>query len=363
MAEDKQHKPTTQKLNKARKDGQIISSKELISFINLIVTIILLLIFKDYLANSLTLIMQQGLNLTYANIFNNDILLSFNLFRYFLIIIIPIVLIINLFIIGGHLILGGIIFKAPKFAFNKLNPLTGIKRIFDLNTIFELVKAIIKISLLFIVAYFIIKSNLNELINLNKLNYKLAIIQSLNLIINFCLYLVLSLILIVTLDIPWQILQYYKKLKMSTFELKQEYKENEGKPEIKAKIKRMQQDLATKRMFEAIALANVIINNPTHISVALQYTESKNTAPIVVAKGKDLVALQIRKIASKNKIVQVHSTKLARALFYSTDLNQPIPSALYLAVAKVLAYIYQVDQKLSSSLALEDVEVPKELIY
>jgi len=360
---DKKHKPSFKKLQDAKNKGQIPNSKEFITWLILLSVIISIIILKSFIYTNLINIFNEGLVINRDAIFNKSFNLSiFNFIKSSLLIILPIILIINLISICGHLLISGIVVKNIEFSLNKLNPIEGIKKIFSINTIFELIKNILKICLLFIISYYIIKNNIIEVINLIKLNNKLAIIYSINYLINFILYIILFLSLIVIIDIPWQIYQHYKKLMMSDFELKQEHKENEGNPLIKSKIKSMQQQIATRRMLEAIPGANVIINNPNHISVALKYDPSVNSAPILVAKGSNLVALNIRKIAKKHNIPQVYSKQLARAIFYSTPCNKAIVPDLYLAVAKVLAYIYQLDNLAQNTLNIEDIEVPAHLV-
>jgi len=378
MSEDKKHKPSFKKLQDAKNKGQIVNSKEFITWLILLSVIISIIILKGYIYTNLINIFNSGLIIERSDLFvlnnnlnnslNNEldknlpIIFKFNIIKSALLIILPIILIVNLITIGGHLLISGIVIKNIEFSLNKLNPITGIKRIFSINTIFELIKSILKISLLFIVSFFIIKHNILDIINLAKLNNKLVIIYSINYIINFSLYLILSLTLIVIIDVPFQIYQHYKKLMMSDFELKQEHKEHDGNPLIKSKIKSMQQQLATRRMLEAIPSANVIINNPTHIAVALKYDPLINSAPIVVAKGSNMVAQNIRKIAKKHGVMQVYSRQLARAIFYSTNCNQPVAPDLYLAVAKVLAYIHHVDKLAQDNINLEDIEIPPHLV-
>jgi len=366
MSEDKKHQPTAKKLKQATKEGQIINSKEFINWLILISTILVIINTKDYIINNLINIFTQGFNITRDDIFKHDFLDKIKIIKYALLIIIPLIFIVNIITVFGYIITKSSAIKKFNLQFNRLNPLSGIKRIFSINNIFELIKAILKISLIFMISYFIIKNNINHLIYLHKINDKLAIINSINFIINFVLYLILSLIIVVIIDIPWQIYQHHKKLMMSDFEIKQEHKENEGNPEIKSKIKRIQQELASRRMLEAIPTANVIINNPNHISVALKYDPDKDQAPILIAKGSDLIALKIRELAKKNHITQVYSKQLARAIFYSTECNKPIHSDLYLAVAQVLAYIYQIDNLTNNnnlqSVNLDNIQIPNHLL-
>ena len=241
------------------------------------------------------------------------------------------------------LALGGWVFSwealTPKL--EKLDPIKGIPRLFALRGLIELIKALLKFLLIFAVAVLLSKHFLNELVGLGAEPLEQSISHALNIIGNCFLVLSASLILIVMFDVPYQLWDHSKKLKMTLQEIKDEMKESEGSPEVKARQRRIQTDMAQNRMMAQVPKADVIVTNPSHYAVALKYDQNSNGAPKLVAKGVDLIAAQIRLLATGANVPLVASPPLARALYYSTAIDKEIPKELYLAVAQVLAYIYQ----------------------
>lgn len=235
--------------------------------------------------------------------------------------------------------------KAAAFKAERLNPLKGIKRIFSANAVNELVKAIAKFSVVAVIAVTWLWSSTDKLLGLGRQPIDEAITTALK----FCgvsLFVVsLGLILIAAVDAPFQLWQYNKKLRMTRQQVKDEFKETEGRPEVKSRIRALQQQVAQRRMMEDVPTADVIITNPTHFAVALKYDDSMG-APKVVAKGKDLIAKRIREIATENSVPLFSAPPLARVLFRTSDIGDEIPARLYTAVAQILAYIYQLNETL-----------------
>ena len=225
--------------------------------------------------------------------------------------------------------------------FSRVNPLTGIKRLFSLNSLIELGKAMLKVLVIGVVATLLFEHERDRLLSLPFLPLGLAVGQGARVVVDAVLWLGGGLLLIAAVDVPWQIRHHAQQLKMTKQEVKQEYEQSEGKPEVKGRIRRLQQEFAQGRMMESVPNADVIITNPTHYAVALQYTAGKDKAPRVVAKGADLIALQIRELAKQHRVPLVEAPPLARALFRSCDIDSEIPGALYQAVAQVLSYVYQ----------------------
>jgi len=214
---------------------------------------------------------------------------------------------------------------------------------FALRGLIELVKALLKFLLVFVVAVLLSKHFLDELIGLGAEHLEQAVSHALT-IIGICfLVLSASLIVVVMLDVPYQLWDHSTKLKMTLQEIKDETKESQGNPEIKARQRRTQMDMAQNRMMAQVPKADVVVTNPSHYAVALKYDQNSNGAPKLVAKGIDLIAAQIRLLATGANVPLVASPPLARALYYSTDIDKEIPKELYLAVAQVLAYIYQLN--------------------
>lgn len=348
MAEDsdqeKTEDPTSKRLDDARKKGQIARSREFNTFAMLITSAALLLLMGKQIGNGLLHIMQTEFQLSRDVIFDpaSPITHLKQAMTDGVMLIVPFIGVLVFVAIVAPLALGGWVFTwdaiTPKF--EKLNPLKGIARMFAMHGLIELVKALIKVVLIVLVAYVLAKHFLGELTGLSGEPLAQSISHSLDMI-GFCfLVLCASLIVIVAIDVPYQLYDHSKKLKMTLQEIKDEMKESEGSPEVKARQRRTQMSMAQNRMMTEVPKADVIITNPSHFAVALKYDPSGGGAPKLVAKGVDLIAAQIRSVASGAKVPFVAAPPLARALYYSTELDKEIPSGLYLAVAQVLAYVY-----------------------
>jgi flagellar biosynthetic protein FlhB len=227
----------------------------------------------------------------------------------------------------------------PKF--EKLDPAAGLARIFSPRSLVELAKAFAKFLFIAPVAAWLLWSHTGELMGLGAEPVERALTHAATLAGHAFLVLAGTLGLIAAIDVPIQLWQHNQKLKMSRQELKEEAKESDGSPEMKGRIRRAQQELARRRMMQEVPKANVIVTNPTHFAVALQYDEKRMRAPIVVAKGADLIAARIREVATEHNVPIFEAPPLARALHRHVDLGGEIPSNLYVAVAQVLTYIYQ----------------------
>jgi flagellar biosynthetic protein FlhB len=223
-----------------------------------------------------------------------------------------------------------------------LSPLSGIKRLFGLQGVSELGKALLKCFVVSAVCAGIVSWIFGDVLKLGKMAPHTAISQGAGLLSWAFVWLCASLALIAIVDVPLQIFQFKRALRMTRQELRDESKELDGKPEIKQRIRQMQQTLARRRMMHKVPTADVVIVNPTHFAVALKYDPKKMRAPIVLAKGVDLVAQNIRRIAEEHRVPVFEAPKLARALYRSTDLDKEIPNGLYVAVAQVLSYIFRV---------------------
>src|SRR5690606_39253156 len=219
--------------------------------------------------------------------------------------------------------------------------LQGIKRMFSVTALIELVKAIAKFTVLAGLAVLLINSMKEQLLSLGTQPLQTALGDALSLSAWAMLGVSCGMILIAMIDVPFQLFDHNKKLKMTKQEVKEEMKDTEGKPEVKGRIRQLQREMARRRMMEAVPTADVVITNPEHFSVALRYDPDKGGAPVVVAKGVDQTALKIREIANAHKVQLLPAPPLARAIYYTTDLEQEVPAALYMAVAQVLAYVFQ----------------------
>jgi flagellar biosynthetic protein FlhB len=231
--------------------------------------------------------------------------------------------------------MGGWLFSAGSMApkFSRMNPGAGIKRMFSAKSLVELLKAMAKFFIVLFVALAVLSSDIDDLVAIAHEPLELAVIHSLQLVGWSTLWMACGLIIIAAVDVPVQL-----------WEIRDEHKDQEGRPEVKQRIRQLQREMSQRRMMAAIPEADVVITNPTHYAVALKYDPDKGGAPMLIAKGSDFLALKIREIAQANEILLLESPALARSIYYSTELEQEIPGGLYLAVAQVLAYVYQIRQ-------------------
>lgn len=226
--------------------------------------------------------------------------------------------------------------------FERLDPIKGMGNLFSKNSLVELFKSIAKATLIGVVAYYVIAADFAELITLSLIPVEVGLAKTGLFLVQSFIFIVGALVAIALVDVPYQLYSYAEKHKMSRQELKQESKEGNGNPEIKAKIRQQQREMSRRRMMSNVQKADVIITNPTHYSVAIQYKEGDMRAPMLLAKGTDTLALRIREIAKEHEILILESPKLARAIYANTELDAEIPESLYLAVAEILAFVFQV---------------------
>ncbi|MBN8279786.1 MAG: flagellar biosynthesis protein FlhB [Gammaproteobacteria bacterium] len=243
----------------------------------------------------------------------------------------------------GTIAVGGWIFTpAPlAFRFERLDPVAGLGRIFSLNGLVEVVKALAKAGFIVVAAVALLFGSMDRLLGLSDQPLVQAIGDSLSLTLLTLAVCSGALLLIAGVDAPYQLWSYARQMRMTRKEIEDELKESEGSPEVRSRVRQLQQEVARRRMLEAVPTADVVVTNPTHFAVALRYDEARMRAPVVVAKGADEVAARIRAVATDNKVTLFESPLLARALYWTTDLNQEIPSQLYLAVAQVLTYVFR----------------------
>ncbi|SMC26173.1 flagellar biosynthetic protein FlhB [Andreprevotia lacus DSM 23236] len=351
MAEDsdleRTEPPSGRRLDEARAKGQIPRSQELVTFAVVMGGLIAFLSSAPDLFHTLSGIMRAELNFDHATLANPKIMGEHftAACRTALMACLPVFATTALAAIAAPLLIGGWLFTfetlAPNFA--RMNPMSGIARMFSVRALVEMSKAILKSGLIGGVAAAVIwheRDQFLQLINMPPDSGLLYLWQ----MIRFTLLLVAgSMIIIVAIDVPYQLWDYTKGLRMTKEEVKQEAKESEGDPQVKGRIRQLQREAARKRMMSEIPKADVVVTNPTHYAVALRYTEEMR-APIVVAKGAFLLAERIIDIARDNKISVVRTPPFARALYHHTELGEEIPAALYTAAAEVLAYIYQLKQ-------------------
>lgn len=366
--QDKSEEPTGKRLEDARKKGQVARSKELNTCVMLITGATMLLVMGDHIAQGMLKMMTSAFQLSRETIFSPESM-YLNLKQSLIdgvLLLAPFFIVMVIAALLGPIAMGGWVFSwdalTPKF--EKLDPIKGMARLFSVRGLIELVKALLKFMLVFFVAVILFKSVMYDLLGLSAELPKQAIRHALE-TIGFC-YLILSasLLIIVMFDVPYQLWDHSQKLKMTKQEVRDEMKESEGSPEIKGRQRRIQMEMAQRRMMEQVPLADVVVTNPTHFAVALKYDQNSNAAPRVVAKGTDLIAAQIRNLATGAKVPLVTAPPLARALYYSTELKEEIPQGLFLAVAQVLAYVFQLktarSQGWAEPLVPGDLPIPEE---
>lgn len=342
---EKTESASPRRLEKARESGDVPRSTEFSTFFILLSGTLAIWLIGSSLVKNLQAGLGQTLNFGIIKELNSaEMFLGYQSFLIDLgIVFLPLLGIIFIAAVGAPLLIGGWTFSAEKLIpnFTKLNPIQGISNIFSVNSLVELLKAILKTLFIGFAAWLLISSQLDSIFSLLTKSIQESS-TSQGYIILWCLtFMVISLSVVSMIDVPYQIYQYTEKLKMSRQELRDESKETEGNPEIKAKIRAQQREMSRRRMMSKVPSADVVITNPTHYSVALQYPDNSNKAPIILAKGQGEVALKIRELARENNIEIVEVPPLARALYKHAELDQEIPSALFTAVAQVLAYVFQ----------------------
>jgi len=349
MAEDsgqeKSEAPSAKRLADARKKGQVPRSKELDTFVSLMTSAVLIIFMGGNIVQGLLDIMTREFSISREVIFKQDSLVE-HLARAILdgvLLIMPMALVLVVAALLTPMMMGGWNFSSeaiqPKLS--KFNPLKGLKKIFGIQGLVELIKAILKISVVFTIAWILFKFYRHDFMYLSNLSLQQAISQVADMVTTGFLLLSASLLIVVMIDVPYQLWNNIRQLKMTKQEVRDENKESDGNPEIKGRIRRVQMEIAQKRMMDEVPKADVIVTNPTHFAVALRYDQHGSGAPVVVAKGTDLIAAQIRNLAIGADVPLVAAPPLARALYYSTELNEEIPQGLFLAVAQVLAYVFQ----------------------
>ena len=342
--QEKTEEASAHKLKKSKDDGQVARSKDLSTTISLLATLFILKfsagLFLEGLSDSFRLSYIQ-FGHSEIGLDDLDTLLGYNMLV-FIKLLAP-MLLTSVLVVALSLVPGGWVFSAKNLApkLSKLNPITGLGRIFSAQNWSELLKSVLKVLVLRGVGYVLVRAALPELIALQRSSVPQAISAALNLTFNLILCLMLVFVLFSFIDIPLQRYFFLKKLRMTKQERKEEHKNQEGRPEVKARIKQLQRQMLQRQISKVIKNADVVIVNPTHYAVALKYDSKKAAAPFVLAKGVDETALYMRQMAAKHELEVVEIPPLARAIYFTTQINQQIPAPLYTAVAHVLTYILQ----------------------
>ncbi|PRY99709.1 flagellar biosynthetic protein FlhB [Jezberella montanilacus] len=373
MAEDSDLERSEQasqtRLDKAREEGDVPRSRDLSTFVTLICAATGMAVFGSQMGNAIQTTLTGSLTFDRTALYDTtiplnqmakqvaDLLLAFA----------PFALLMLIAALGCPLLIGGwnVSFTHLTPNFGKLNPMEGLKNMVSQRSLVELIKSILKTLVIGVIAYLVIAKDFPVMLTLSSLAVDEGITKTKDLLLNGFFYTVSGIALIALIDAPYQMFAYAEKLKMSKEELTRESKEQNGNPQIKARIRRQQREMARRRMMSEIPNADVIITNPTHYAVAIRYDEQTMQAPRVVAMGVDEMALRIRAIGREHEVLIMESPKLARALFTHSELGDEIPQALYIAVAEILAYVFQLRNFRpgmgSYPIAPSYVDVPDEL--
>ena len=366
---DKTEEPTAKKLEKTREEGQFARSQELsVALLTICVAVILYFIGSIISSNILSIL--EGVFIFDSGVIRNEELLPIKFSESFIDSVLstsPIFLATIILSITSAFIVGGIGFSVKGFTpkLSKLDPLAGIKKIFGIRSLIEILKGIVKLILIGSILIGVIYFFKDKLISLPLVDMLVAPSEGLNIVVLGFLLMSLSLLFIAAIDVPIQVFLFKNKLKMSVQEIRDEMKETEGNPLVKQRIRTKQREIAMSNMLEDIQKADVVITNPIHFAVALSYDVGGDKAPIVVGKGSDLIASRIKDIAQENGIYIFEEPVLARAIFYTSKIGEEIPNKLFEAVAEVIAFVFKINTYTGNKNRIfkPNISVPKDLVF
>jgi flagellar biosynthetic protein FlhB len=347
-AEQKTEEPTARRLKRARDEGQVARSVELSAAAVMMAATLMLFTMGGAWIKILSTYFAAGFTFD-RKVLETPALLpaafATQLTHAFLLVLPVMLLTLGVAVLASGAI-GGYLFSMgsvlPKFS--QLSPLSGFKRMFGANAAVELIKAILKFSIVSGVLVLLINYHFSELLLLGSMGLKPGLALAGKLIAESALWLTFSLVFIAMIDVPYQRYSFMKRMRMTKQEIRDEMKDMEGQPEVKAQIRRRQREVANSRMMQKVKEADVIITNPEHFAIALSYDPTSDGAPILIAKGADHMAARIREEAKNHSVEIFSAPQLARALYFTTNVDQPIPDALYYAVAQVIAYVFSLGQ-------------------
>ena len=359
--QERTEEPTPKRQADSKKKGQIARSRDFNTMAIVALAAAGLLIMGGSVSDGLSQLMIQGLTPSRVHIFD-PIKMVDNLYDSILdalIIILPFLVLMFLASILAPILIGGWAFswEALQPKFSKLNPISGIKKMFSAKSLLELIKTMAKFGLVTAVAIIVLWSQSESFLQLGHQSIKSSLASAGELFGWGFLFLTIALMIIAAIDVPFQIWDHMRQMRMTLQEVKDEMKDSEGRPEVKGKIRQLQREMSERRMLEDVPHADVVITNPEHFAVALKYEQSEGNAPVVVAKGADIIAASIRKVAIHNDVTLVEAPPLARAIFYNAEIGDEIPQDLYLAVAQILAYVYHL--KTAKQQGTETPDIPQ----
>ena len=368
---DRSEQPTEKKLSEAREKGQMARSRELTTSVMLIGSAVGVIVFGTMIVEAMLTVMRTSFTTPREKLFDPAhmaIALQDGI-SYALLMLSPFLVLMAVAAIIGSIATSGWNFslQALEPKMSKLNPLSGLKRMVGTQALMELFKALSKFVVITGCGFFVLYSLVDQVLGLGYEPVEQAIAHAGSLVTWAFLAVSLSTLLIAVIDVPFQLWNHKRQLKMTKQEVIQENKDTQGNPELKGHIRRTQMEMSQRRMMEEVPKADVIITNPTHFAVAVKYDPDNMRAPVVVAKGSDYLAFEIRRVAQENNIPILSSPPLARAIYHTTEIDSEIPEGLYLAVARVLAYIFHLRRTASSvnpdDLAVTDLPIPEDMHY
>lgn len=363
---EKSEEPSEKKLREAREKGDIPRSKELTTLLVTLGAAVYFWFFGYQMWRSIEALSTDGLSFDRAHAFDlikmTDLILSMVIQS--IVMMIPFLILMVVISIISPMLLGGWNFSTQAMSpqMNKLNPVAGLKRMVSVFALMELLKALAKFVLVGGVAILFLWLFFHELLQLGLEDHNVAMEHAAVLVAKAFVFISLALIVVALIDVPYQMVHHINQLKMTHQDVKEEYKQQEGNPEVKGRIRMLQREMSQKRMMQAVPDADVVITNPTHFAIALKYRPEDMAEPMVLALGSDFMAAQIRTVAQEHNIPLVEAPPLARSLYYNAEVDQPIPYDLFKAVASVLAYVYQIKSgKQASPVDFDDLPIPKEM--
>ncbi len=367
--QEKSHDPTSKRLDDARKKGQVPRSRELNTAALTLVGVAALMTLGGQFGSGFEAQFRQHLMLRRQDVFDPHALLAhlITAIQDALLMLAPFFAVMMVVAVAASVALGGfnLSFEALQPKFSKLDPVKGLKRIFGPKGLMELLKSLAKFVLVALVTAWVLWGWRDDILDLGARDAGPALVEGLSLVGWAALLIASTMILMALIDVPFQLWQHKKELKMTLQEVRDEMKETEGRPEVRGRIRQLQREMAQRRMMQEVPKADVIVTNPTHYAVALRYDPERMRAPLLVAKGKDRVAAQIREIGEGHGIPVIEAPVLARAVYFHTELNETIPAQLFLAVAQLLAYVFQLrawqEGEAEKPTAPDEFPVPEEM--
>ncbi|MDP2822974.1 MAG: flagellar biosynthesis protein FlhB [Sulfuritalea sp.] len=345
---EKTEPASARRLEQAREDGNIPQSRELMAFMVLAAGAATFWVLGSWIANGAAKLVRHGLSFSRGAAFDTSVMSdsALGLTVDALTLVGPIFLAIIAAIVATPFVLGGPALSAKAFQLDltRMDPIKGLGRMFSMQSVAELVKAILKALLIGGVLFWVVRNEQDRLFSLLAQPIEVGLASFSQLLFFSFVALIAGLAIIAAIDVPFQLWQYHDRLKMTREELRKEARESEGDPHLKARIRSQQREMARGRMMSEVPKADVVVTNPTHFAVALKYDGNAMQAPVVVAKGMNLIAERIRELANENQVPLLQAPPLARALYRHGEVGDPIPAALYAAVAEVMAWVYQINE-------------------